>query len=132
MAKEVSESLRTRYRAAGSRALASVARRKLIVLLSIGLVLLIVGIVVMWNRDKKDDKTTKEPQLGMQVGQYYEKQMQCYQDADCPDGTFCNPLGICVTSQMLPTVQAQPVLGRGRAGEGSTFRVSSRTQGQMS
>lgn len=97
------------------------------------MVLVIVGIVVLINKNKdsKSGSGTKEPQLGYQVGQYYEKQMQCYQDGDCPDGTFCNPMGLCVTSQMLPTVQAQPILGRGRAGEGSTYRVSSRTQGQI-
>lgn len=128
--------LKTKVRASGSRALAGVARRKLVVLFCIGLLCLIVGVIFLANKDKGDKdgkKGTSEPQTGMmQVGQYYDKQLQCYQDADCPDGTFCNPEGMCVTNQMLPAIQAQPILGRGRAGEGSTYRVSSRTQGQLS
>lgn len=121
--------LRTETRATGWGILSSVANRRLMSLLVIGIIIIIVAVIVIGQR-KDREKSTQEPMLGMQVGQYYEKQKQCYQDADCPDGTFCNSMGMCVSSDTLPLRQAQPVLGRGRAGEGSTYRISSRTQGQ--
>lgn len=54
-----------------------------------------------------------------------DKQQQCYQDADCPDGTYCGRRNYCIPSEMEPPLETDIVLGRGRGGEGSNVYLSS-------
>lgn len=121
----------TDLRATGALVISSVARRRIAALMVGGLILIIIGVIVLTQKKDSSKTSTSEPQTGMmQVGQYYEKQKQCYSDNDCPDNTYCTPAGVCSSTDSLPLRQSQPILGRGRAGEGTIFRVSSRTQGQ--
>lgn len=53
------------------------------------------------------------------VGENLNKQLQCYQDSDCPNRTFCDSRGMCVPSELLPRYSEKRVLGRGRGGEGA-------------
>lgn len=123
--------LQLETRAIGWGILSSVARRRLVALLVIGVIIMIVGAVaIKQNNKKKNGEEAAETLTGMQVGQYYEKQKQCYMDEDCPDNTYCNSMGLCVSTDGVPLVQARPVLGRGRAGEGGVLRVSKKLQGQ--
>ena len=49
---------------------------------------------------------------------------------DCPDDSFCGSDGLCKTGDLLLTLRAPKILGRGRASEGDVNRVSLKTQGQ--
>ena len=65
------------------------------------------------------------------VGLKVNKQQACYQDADCPDGTYCGARGYCIPSEMQPemtTPGGTSVLGRGRGGEGAALVLSSHNQ----
>lgn len=113
-----------RRKAFASKVFATETKKRLFLVAILALLLIAVSIVCVIQRNKP------EKQKGAQVGQYFVKQMQCYQDADCPDGTFCDGLGLCVTTDLLPLPSARNVLGRGRASEGKTIKASARSQGQ--
>ena len=123
MQKKISN---TEKKAAGALIIGSVAKKRLALVLVVGLLLIFAGVVI--------GKTTcgdKEPMTGEQVGQYYEKQLQCYEDSECPAYTYCDSHGYCVSEIVKPTMRADPVLGRGRGGEGpDVVRISTQTQGQ--
>jgi hypothetical protein len=113
-------------KAIGSNILASVAKNRLALVFIIAIIAgIIAGVIYYNNKDKPENQSEK-----MQIGQYYEKQLQCYQDGDCPDDAFCGPDGLCKTGDLLLTLRAPKILGRGRASEGDVNRVSLKTQGQ--
>lgn len=113
----------SRTRAYAARAFGTETSKRLFLLGILALVLIVVSIVCIVNKNRE---TRSEPQMG----QYYVKQLGCYQDADCPDNTFCDGMGLCVTTDLLPLPSARDVLGRGRAAEGKTIKASGRSQGQ--
>jgi len=113
-------------KAIGANLLSSVAKNRIFLVLLIALVAgIIATVVITKDTDKKEKQTGR-----MQIGQYYQKQLQCYQDGDCPDDSFCGPDGLCKSGDLLQTIRPPKILGRGRAGEGDTRRVSFKTQGQ--
>lgn len=114
----------SRTRAYAARAFGTETSKRLLLIGVLGLVLIVVSIVCIINKNK--EKNTAEPQLG----EYYVKQLGCSQDADCPDNTFCDGMGLCVTTDLLPLPSSREVLGRGRAAEGKTTKASIRNQGQ--
>lgn len=93
-----------------------VTRRRAVAVLVI--LAAVVGVAVYFGffHDKARSGSKENMRL---VGQNLNKQLHCYQDADCPDRTFCNASGACVPSELLPKYSEQPVLGRGRGAEGA-------------
>ena len=84
-----------------------------------GVILLaLLGVAVYFGFFYDKDKGTKKENMQLQRLNL-RKQLHCYQDADCPDNTFCDPRGMCVPSELLPQYVEAPVLGRGRGAEGS-------------
>ena len=64
-------------------------------------------------------------------GLVLNKGKNCYQDTDCPDKAYCGHAGYCVPSEMEPEQREEPVLGRGRGGEGANvYRSSLNQRGQ--
>ena len=94
----------------------------------VGAILVAVIIAVMYKawKDKEESKSTTAEK---QVGQYLKRAKQCTRDDECPDQSFCDKRGLCVSMDVL-----QPVPGitdgRGRAAEGQDERVTFSTQTQ--
>lgn len=108
-------------RLAGAAVLANATRRRVV---SLGTILLTVAGVAIAIR-LLGDNGTKEAAMAAARG--------CYSDDDCPDGTYCDALGLCTPGEGLPLRVQSPVLGRGRGGEGADVQaVSLERKGQNS
>ena len=95
-------------------------------LLIIFVILVVVFIISVKNCTEKNKTVKPEPLIGQNI----EKILLCYRDEDCPDQTYCNDNGMCISSDMLPILEKR-ILGRGRGGEGQWTRLSSQnTRGQ--
>ena len=108
-------------------------RRAMAAVVVIGAAAGIAVLVWYFNRDV-NSTNSPEAQTGMDaLGMRLDKQKQCYQDDDCPDNTYCDRFGYCIPAEMQqPPDDAgsdpEPVLGRGRAGEGSNVSVTTPNQ----
>ena len=114
----------TRRKAYASAAIGAESKKRLFLIGILAVFLIVIAVICIINKNKEGNGS--EPQ----IGQYFVKQMQCSQDADCPDNTFCDGMGLCVTMDLLPLPTSRNVLGRGRAAEGKTIKASVRSQGQ--
>lgn len=115
---------KTTFKLVKTKVIGDVARQRLGYFLGFGLLFVVAGFV-FWFACKKDEK-----QQAVQVGQHLDRQRECYADADCPDGTFCSPPGLCTGSLVPGPRPSAPVLGRGRAGEGDMIRATFKKQGE--
>lgn len=138
--KKVSFAPGTKLPAAGANMISDAmlwgTRRRALVALLIALVIAVVGFLVYWKR-KDTGTSTKEAAAGINPnsnpirGLNIQKQAQCANDDNCPDGYFCNSSGYCVPNEMQPRLNATSILGRGRGGEGANVqRVSDEERGQ--
>ena len=91
---------------------------------------IIVVVIFIWYSNKDEKQKASMYIEGLML----DKQLPCYTDADCPDYySFCGAKGYCIPSEMQPRFEADPVLGRGRGGEGArVFRSNSERKGQRS
>lgn len=81
-------------------------RVKVMIAAFLGLALFGFGVFLLMPWFKK---LTAENQLGVP---------QCRDDSECPNKTICNSTGLCVPDIILPRVNDENPMGRGRAGEG--------------
>lgn len=110
-------------------------RRRALVAFLIATAVAAIGFTVWYKRNNVS--STKEAASGINPntnpinGLNIQKQAQCANDENCPDGYICNSSGYCVPNEMEPRVKLNSILGRGRGGEGANVqRVSDEERGQ--
>ena len=111
-----------------SDAMTWATRQRAIMALFLALTVLGIGFAIWWKQGGgRKESNTGSPIIGLDI----KKQPLCLSDDECTDGFYCSSSGYCVPKEMEPQLDQQPVLGRGRGGEGvNVVRASVEERGQ--